>query len=90
MGRWLQIGDLTCGFGSEIWVLAWGVHSESEFDSEFSGVALIGALAPNKGVDFVLTLQISCYKTLGPIIRNEGEVLNTVLDNIKLMNYAEA
>jgi hypothetical protein len=78
------------GFGSEIWVLTWGVHSESEFDLESSGVALIGALAPNKCIDFVLTLRISCYKTLGPIIRNEGEVLNTVLDNIKLMNHAEA
>ncbi len=32
----------------------------------------------------------SCYKSLGPIIRDEGEVLNTVLDNIKLMNHAEA
>ena len=52
-------------------------------------MALIGSLAPNKDIDFVLTLQ-SCYKSLGPIIRDEGEVLNTVLDNIKLMNHAEA
>ncbi len=39
-------------------MLTWGVHSESGFDSESSGVALIGALAPNKGIDFVLTLRI--------------------------------
>ena len=55
LGRWLQIRVLTWGFGSEIWVLTWGVHSESGFDSESSGVALIGALAPFKGIDFVLT-----------------------------------
>ncbi len=57
LGRWLQIRVLTWGFGSEIWVLTWGVHSESGFDSESSGVALIGALAPNMGVDLGLWLQ---------------------------------
>ena len=49
---------LTWGFGSEIWVLTWGKHSESGFDSGSNGVALIGAFAPNKGVDFILMLQI--------------------------------
>jgi hypothetical protein len=29
-------------------------------------------------------------KTLRPILRDEGELLNTVLDNIKLKNHAEA
>ena len=42
---------LTWGFGSEIWVLTWGAHSESGFDSESSVVALIGALALYKCVD---------------------------------------
>ena len=39
-------------------MLTWGVYSESGFDSGSSGVALIGAFAPNKGVDFILMLQI--------------------------------
>ena len=38
-------------------MLTWGVYSESGFDSGSSGVALIGAFAPNKGVDLGLWLQ---------------------------------
>ena len=67
LGLWLRIRVLSWGFGSEIWVLTWGVYSESGFDSESSWVALIGAFAPNKGVDlgfWLRNLDVDLRQTL--------------------------
>ena len=41
-------------------MFTWGVHSKSGFDSGSSGLASIGALAPNKGVVLELWLQNLC------------------------------